>query len=1220
MDPSASRMHWPSRIAALEELDQAQAFPQLSCALAQLPAKVPPRWQPLLHYLQGKCALVEQAYPQALQALARCVQHQPRHAHAHYLMGVALARQQRWLDAATSLQRALELDPGFQPAALELVQVALTSGDLPMARACLDPLWHRADASPEQRSAAWCLRLQQVPLDQVPGQLREALAQPQRLPDQLLLAWIQAAGAWLLVGEWAFAAQALRALATPSPSLEACGHPLPRRPALTLALMAALLQADGSAAAVAEELRSCYWLPPAQAEAALWYPLIRPALELLIGRLQGDGPPPAEERGALVVLAAVIRALAPPDEHQLPQLIDALQAQPARNGPLSPLARLALAQHDLPAQLELWPQLLALSDQQWHASRRGLDQGLLWLSALLLDRPQRLVRQSQPAALQRAQQLRQRGLALLEAAHQRLNALMPPLPTHGRARRHWLLLASDDLPQCWLYRVEQKQQQLQALGCHCRIVNREQLDSWDWSEQLLWADAVVVCRLPALHPVLRAIHAARRAGLSVYYDLDDLLFDAEHCPPPLASYGGTLPPELHRRFQLDVPLYAAAIRACDGLIASTDALAHRWRHLQRAWGGNQPVWVLPNLAPPALRAALQAPPRRLRGKGPLRLVVASGTTAHKQCWHGELAPALAVLLERHPQLQLDLLGHLPLPLVLQPHAARIVCRPYSDYATYVQFLRQGHIGLVVLEEGPFTDAKSAIRWMEFSHLGLAAVLSPTATYRQLLVPGRHALFARGTHAWVCQIERLMNDPQLRLQLARAAQQHAQNLFGPQQAEHFWRPLLDPPASPAGPAHKLLVAHVLFAPQALGGATRVVQEHVQALLEHQADRYAVTVLCSDHSPWQGPAADPLPPQTGQPWAELAPIPVEIHNWHGARVVRLALPNRPWREHQDASMRRLCGWWLAQEGFDLIHAHCLQVLSVAPLQVARQLGIPYGITLHDGWWLSPRQFLITASGAPVDPTDPCSHHDHPDQQPPLLLQQDRERRRELEQVLADAAARWAVSEAFARLHVDAGIAGVAVWPNRWQPMPAPQAPQPRPADQPLRACFVGGLSLHKGLAVLQAALLQADLPAPGLQLTLVDASLDPGDTYTLTWGSVPVQVVAAVPMQAMAAFYANHDVLLAPSIWPESYGLVTREALSAGLWVVASDAGALAEPIRPGWNGHVVPPRDPAALAAVLEQLCAQHPSPRPLLAFDGDQPPLAIELDRHYGVLLEGSAG
>ena len=59
---------------------------------------------------------------------------------------------------------------------------------------------------------------------------------------------------------------------------------------------------------------------------------------------------------------------------------------------------------------------------------------------------------------------------------------------------------------------------------------------------------------------------------------------------------------------------------------------------------------------------------------------------------------------------------------------------------------------------------------------------------------------------------------------------------------------------------------------------------------------------------------------------------------------------------------------------------------------------------------------------------------------------------------------------------------------------------------------------------------------------------------------MQFIAPIAMEKMNEFYASQDVLVAPSIWPESFGLVTREALSAGLWVIASNAGALAEPLH------------------------------------------------------------
>ena len=609
------------------------------------------------------------------------------------------------------------------------------------------------------------------------------------------------------------------------------------------------------------------------------------------------------------------------------------------------------------------------------------------------------------------------------------------------------------------------------------------------------------------------------------------------------------------------------------------------------------------------------------------------------------------------RLQLQLLGHLQLPLVLQHHRARIRCHPFTDYATYLQHMGKADIGLVALEPGCFTDAKSAIRWMEFSYLGLAAVLSPSRTYTEILDEGVHTRFARGVEQWVAQVERLLDDPAERRAMALRAQQHAQQLFGPHQAEAFWSPLLEPgpvglfrsgqPALPPAKRRKrLLVLNVFFAPQSVGGATRVAQDQVKALLDQLGDQWEVTVLCTDKEPWQtiefsdrnrldrvveddsqAPRnrikalwkTKPKPQPNPQPkaiWEEQWPWPVDVHDWHGARVVRMAIPPRDWREHQDASVERFCREWFPREQFDLIHAHCLQVLSVAPLKVAAELDIPYLVTLHDGWWLSPNQFLTSASGRSVDPGDPIGHHDAPEQVDPALLKRDRLRRQELEQVLAGAAARVAVSASFADLHQQAGIADVMAIDNRWQPMPAAQSRQRRAPDLPLRCCFVGGVALHKGMAVLQAAVMRARPAAPGLIITVIDSTLNPGDAYQLHWGNTPVQFLPSVPMAEMAGFYAEQDVLLAPSTWPESYGLVTREALSAGLWVVASEIGALADPIRHGENGHRVPPRDAAALAAVLEQLAQEHPTPQPLIAFGDALPPLHEELNDLYTAVLK----
>ena len=86
--------------------------------------------------------------------------------------------------------------------------------------------------------------------------------------------------------------------------------------------------------------------------------------------------------------------------------------------------------------------------------------------------------------------------------------------------------------------------------------------------------------------------------------------------------------------------------------------------------------------------------------------------------------------------------------------------------------------------------------------------------------------------------------------------------------------------------------------------------------------------------------------------------------------------------------------------------------------------------------------------------------------------------------------------------------------------------------------------------------------------------------------PVRIVAKRPQSEVNALYDEIDVLFAPSLWPESYGLVTREAIAAGCWVVASDRGAVGEPVIENVNGHVVPVDTIDALVEVIARIDAE----------------------------------
>ena len=140
--------------------------------------------------------------------------------------------------------------------------------------------------------------------------------------------------------------------------------------------------------------------------------------------------------------------------------------------------------------------------------------------------------------------------------------------------------------------------------------------------------------------------------------------------------------------------------------------------------------------------------------------------------------------------------------------------------------------------------------------------------------------------------------------------------------------------------------------------------------------------------------------------------------------------------------------------------------------------------------------------------------------------------------------------------------------------------RKLNEPVNICMVGGMAVHKGYAVFRAAVQQAELGTQA-RITVVDHRLEEGDRgYQVSWSGTPVQFIAPINMAQMNSFYTSQDVLVAPSIWPESFGLVTREALQLGLWVIASDIGALAEPINDGVTGNKVAPRDVEQLAHAI----------------------------------------
>lgn len=180
---------------------------------------------------------------------------------------------------------------------------------------------------------------------------------------------------------------------------------------------------------------------------------------------------------------------------------------------------------------------------------------------------------------------------------------------------------------------------------------------------------------------------------------------------------------------------------------------------------------------------------------------------------------------------------------------------------------------------------------------------------------------------------------------------------------------------------------------------------------------------------------------------------------------------------------------------------------------------------------------------------------------------------------------VDSAFSRRTLTgAGIDGkrVFVLPPAMSP-PAPAAPDPVPgvpaADGVFRVVVAARIDAMKGHRYLLEAWRRLALPNAELvfvgSLTPVAAAVLAG--YEGLFRHVPHCSAAGV-----AAWMRSAAVVALPTL-ADGWGQVVSEALACGVPVIVTENAGAADCVRDGWNGFIVPARDPDALAHALEKL-------------------------------------
>jgi phosphatidylinositol alpha-mannosyltransferase len=158
---------------------------------------------------------------------------------------------------------------------------------------------------------------------------------------------------------------------------------------------------------------------------------------------------------------------------------------------------------------------------------------------------------------------------------------------------------------------------------------------------------------------------------------------------------------------------------------------------------------------------------------------------------------------------------------------------------------------------------------------------------------------------------------------------------------------------------------------------------------------------------------------------------------------------------------------------------------------------------------------------------------------------------------------------------------VIPNGVDVEAAPRGPKRRGRD--MRLIFVGRPEERKGLPVLLSAF-EALVEHEAARLVVVGAEEADVRRFVADPTALDrIEALGRVSDEELWRRLGEADLLCAPSLAAESFGMVLTEAFAAGTPVLASNIAGYADVVSDGHDGLLVPPADPQRLAERLQEL-------------------------------------
>ncbi|NTW27501.1 MAG: glycosyltransferase family 4 protein [Candidatus Moranbacteria bacterium] len=268
---------------------------------------------------------------------------------------------------------------------------------------------------------------------------------------------------------------------------------------------------------------------------------------------------------------------------------------------------------------------------------------------------------------------------------------------------------------------------------------------------------------PKVKELLEKIKAA---GKEIIFETDDLVYDAKYLEHmDYFKVMNSFEKKLYENGVGGEILADPAVKVCT---TTTKFLAEKLRE------HNKEVFIVPNRLSKkdveiaeAILKAKKLMPEKLQA---VKIGYFSGALSHNKDF-ATITEVLMLLMEKHENLELFLVGPLDIESKLQKFADRIKQFPYTAREKHFANVASVDINIAPLEIGnPFCESKSELKFFEAGIVGVPTVATATQPFFDAISDGEDGFVANDTEQWTLKLEKLISDKDLRAAMGKKARE------------------------------------------------------------------------------------------------------------------------------------------------------------------------------------------------------------------------------------------------------------------------------------------------------------------------------------------------------------------------------------------------------------------------------------------------------------------